>query len=364
MLIYDDILIRLFFKNNNRLNSNYLKFLNRIKKKKYQNIQNYLLNRYNDLTIGSKIIFKESLYRILKKVESRQKCPICQKYTTFNYLKENCYNDHCSKSCEMKDPKVMKKHNQSCLEKYGSVNNSQKMKQTKLQKYGNENYNNSEKRNNTNLEKYGHICSLQNTNIKEKTYKTNLKKYGNKLAQKNISIRNKIKNSNIHTCQIRYGVDNFVKSDIYQKNYKDILEKIFQTKKKNNTFNTSTTEDQSYELLKEKYPDIIRQYRSKLYPFNCDFYIPSLDLYIECQYGQFHRGRPYLGTEQDLKDIELLKEKANEIHIKTGKNKNRYDIEIETWVIRDVNKRNVVKENKLNYIEFWNINELKWWLNN
>ena len=34
-----------------------------------------------------------------------------------------------------------------------------------------------------------------------------------------------------------------------------------------------------------------------------------------------------------------------------------------TWTIRDVNKRNIAKQNNLNYIEFWNINELKEWLN-
>ena len=386
MLIHhDNILIELFFNENNKLNSNYWKFINRIKKQKYPNIKNYLLNRYSDLSIGSKTILKESLYRILRHIENRIKCPICGNSTSFNPLKETCYNDHCSRSCEMKDKKVMEKHNKSCLEKYGSINNSSKMKQTKLQKYGDENYNNSEKRNNTNLKKYGNICSLQNDNIKEKTYKTNIKKYGNKIAQKNIDIRNKIKNSNINTCRIKYGVDNimqvegiydkvkntciqkygvdnFTKSTQYKENYPNILEKVLKTKRENNTFNTSTPEDQSYELLKEKYQDIIRQYRSEVYPFNCDFYIPSLDLYIECQYGQFHHKRPYLGTEQDLKDIEILKEKANKIHLKTGKNKSRYDVEIETWTIKDVNKRNIAKQNKLNYIEFWNVNGLKKWL--
>ena len=386
LIFYDTLLIKLFFNENNKLNSNYWKFINRIKKQKYKNIQNYLLNRYNDLTIGSKTILKESLYRILQKVDIRPKCPICGKFTAFNPLKQICYNNHCSRSCEMKDKKVMEKHNKSCLEKYGSINNSSKMKQTKLQKYGDENYNNSEKRNNTNLKKYGNICSLQNDNVKEKTYKTNIKKYGNKIAQKNIDIRNKIKNSNINTCRIKYGVDNimqvegmydkvkntyiqkygvdnFTKSIQYKENYPNILEKVLKTKRKNNTFNTSTPEDQSYELLKEKYPDIIRQYRSKLYPFNCDFYIPSLDLYIECQYGQFHHGRPYLGTEQDLKDIELLKENANRIHKEKNVSRSRYDVEIDTWSIRDVKKRNIAKENKLNYIEFWNINELENWIN-
>lgn len=51
--------------------------------------------------------------------------------------------------------------------------------------------------------------------------------------------------------------------------------------KQNKSFNKSISEDQCYNLLKEIFPDIIRQYRDVRYPFNCDFYIPSNDLFIE-----------------------------------------------------------------------------------
>ena len=247
MLYHDKILIDLFFNEENKLNSNYWKFIKRIKKQKYENIKTYLLNRYDDLTISSKTILKESLYRILNHIENRIKCLTCGKFTSFNPLKENCYNDHCSRQCEMQDAEVMQKHNESCLKKYGSINNSQKCKQTKLQRYGDENYNNVEKRNNTNLEKYGNTCALQNAEIKEKTRQTNLIKYGNAIAQRNQDIRNKIKNSNINTCRIKYGVDNvmklpetynkakhtciekyevdnYLKLSEYQENYENILE--------------------------------------------------------------------------------------------------------------------------------------------
>ena len=36
---------------------------------------------------------------------------------------------------------------------------------------------------------------------------------------------------------------------------------------------------------------------------------------------------------------------------------------IYVWTDLDVRKRNIAKENNLNYIEFWNIEELKNWLN-
>ena len=34
-------------------------------------------------------------------------------------------------------------------------------------------------------------------------------------------------------------------------------------------------------------------------PFACYFYIPSLDLFIECNYRWTHGGKPYEGTEDD-----------------------------------------------------------------
>ena len=48
--------------------------------------------------------------------------------------------------------------------------------------------------------------------------------------------------------------------------------------------------------------DIIRQYKSDLYPFACDFYIPSLDLYIECNYHWTHGNKLYEGTKEGLKE--------------------------------------------------------------
>lgn len=278
MYNYDQYIINLFFNENNKLNNNYWKFIRRLKKNKYLNIQKYLLNRYNDLTINSKTILKESLYRILNNIEIRKKCPICGKYTTFNPLKKYCYNDHCSTSCEMKDKEVMKKHNDTCLKKYGSVNNFDKYKKTCIKKYGVDNPAKSkkikEKTEKTNIKKYGYKSPLQNLKVKEKTEKTNIEKYGHKFSQSNINIKEKIKNSNIKTCIERYNVENVMKlSENFNKQIK--------TKRKNNTFNISKPEEICYQLLNEKYKNIKRQYKSKLYPFNCDFYIKSLDLYIE-----------------------------------------------------------------------------------
>ena len=118
------------------------------------------------------------------------------------------------------------------------------------------------------------------------------------------------------------------------------------------SFNKSSKEDESYEILCKKWQDTKRQYKSEKYPFDCDFYIPSLDLYIECNYHWTHGGKPYEETEEDLAKVEKWK----------NKNTKYYDNAISTWTIRDVNKRKIAKENKLNWIEFFSILELNEWL--
>ena len=111
-------------------------------------------------------------------------------------------------------------------------------------------------------------------NIKKRTYKEahkfpkTLQKYTN-------------------TCMQKYGTTNFAKTqaffDNYYKNISSIKEKEYQTKKEHGTFNTSKPEENYYEYLKTIYDetDVIRQYKDKRYPFCCDFYIKSKDLFIE-----------------------------------------------------------------------------------
>ena len=59
--------------------------------------------------------------------------------------------------------------------------------------------------------------------------------------------------------------------------------KQYLTRKKNDTFNTSESEQLLYEkLLKENTnKTIYRNYKCKRYPFYCDFYIKEDDLFIE-----------------------------------------------------------------------------------
>lgn len=230
----------------------------------------------------------EVVYRIKYKIEELPKCPVCGK--EIHYKKESRpFSKYCSHKCK-----------NTCHE------HNEKIKQTCL-------------------ERYGESSALK------------VKKFRQKAKQ---------------TCLERYGVDNYGKTreHILATHSKEVNEKRNNTKRNNGTFNSSKPENLSYKLLKEKFDDVIYQYKSEVYPFICDFYIPSLKMYIECNYHWTHGFRPF--SEKDNECIKLLNK------WKEGNTK-YYNNAIITWTIRDVQKRKVAKENNLNYKEFWNINELK-----
>lgn len=134
-----------------------------------------------------------------------------------------------------------------------------------------------------------------------------------------------------------------------EENKKLCQQKISNTKRKNGTFNTSCQEDRYYAKLLEIYDtsDIIRQYSDSRYPFKCDFYIKSKDLFIECNFHWTHGGLPY--DSSDARCIEQL----NQWNI-LAKQSKYYEAAIITWTIRDVIKRNTALKNKLNYEVLYN----------
>lgn len=124
------------------------------------------------------------------------------------------------------------------------------------------------------------------------------------------------------------------------------------TEHNKNIKNGSTPEDVYYKRLKEKYgeSDIIRQYKEKRYPFHCDFYIPSEDLFIELNYHWTHGKHQF--NPKDNKDNEKLN-----IWEEKAKTSNYYKIAIEVWTKRDPLKIKTAKKNKLNYKIIWEDNQ-------
>ena len=117
-----------------------------------------------------------------------------------------------------------------------------------------------------------------------------------------------------------------------------------------NLFNTSIPEEKLNDLLVEKYGknDVFRQFISKEYPWHCDFYIKSLDIFIELQCMRTHGGHPYNSIEDQAK-LQRWQSIAN--------NGSRvYKNAIKVWTVSDSNKRKIAKENHLNYIEVFDSN--------
>lgn len=91
------------------------------------------------------------------------------------------------------------------------------------------------------------------------------------------------------------------KAEITAKRTKNInspeaIIKAKETKLKNNTAKKSIAEEEFYNklILFFDQDDVIRQYIDpQKYPFNCDFYIKSKDLFIEYQGHQTHGTKPY-----------------------------------------------------------------------
>lgn len=158
----------------------------------------------------------------------------------------------------------------------------------------------------------------------------------------------------VTTCKNKYGVANVSRLPTIK------LKKI-ETHKSNGTFNTSLEEETAYNLLCKFFGrrNVLRQYHSDLYPFNCDFYLPKLDLYIEYNGSWTHgEGICHEPFNRRKKSHKLLLLKWNKLSKKCF----YYKIAIDVWTVKDPLKRKVAKQNDLRYIEFWNLDQVKNWL--
>lgn len=205
-----------------------------------------------------------------------------------------------------------------------------------------------EKTKQTNLERYDHETwqgsvygkqKLASKEVREKTERTNYERYGAKTWS--------------NTDEGKITMSNIISSDVVQN-------KIIATKLRNGTINDSQPERDAYELLVEKFDkdDVIPQYRlDKRYPYKCDFYIKSLDLFIELNIYWMH-GYHWFDANNEA-DLEVLESwRMND--------KPSYERAIYIWTQNDPEKRKTAKKNNLNYLVFWDLNlgNFKEWLHN
>ncbi|MDP9904563.1 DUF7487 domain-containing protein [Arthrobacter bambusae] len=130
-------------------------------------------------------------------------------------------------------------------------------------------------------------------------------------------------------------------------------------KRANGSFNTSAPEDRLHGLLLDHFGthDVMRQHDSdERYPWACDFYIPSGDLFIELN-GTWTHGTHWFDADEleDLRRLAHWREKRTAF----------YKAAIEQWTVRDVAKRERAGSKGLNYAVFWGmrgIREAEAWL--
>jgi hypothetical protein len=154
----------------------------------YKNKIRYLLRisiEYYTSFLSVEISHKERLYYFINDIKEiiEHNCKVCGKETTFKKFYIG-YHDYCSIKCQS-----------NCIE----IRESRK--QTKLKKYGNENYNNREGAKETCRNKYGVENVSQYIEIKEQKKKSSQNRYGTDYTLQAKTVRDDIK----ATCNKKYG---------------------------------------------------------------------------------------------------------------------------------------------------------------
>ena len=300
----------------------------------------YLENRFPK---DEWISYSETVRRIRDKVEILPKCKICGR-KILNYA-----NAYCSRECI----------------------NSDYEKRSEAAKKGNETrakhaaedpdfYKESVKHANATKKKRAKENPNYWKDIKDRERKTRLEKlkedpdYYKKIKQKEMetrrikeqedpSYREKRHTNYVNTLHQRMKEN----PEKYRESYTNGVQKGLETRSKNGS--NSQPEEIFYKKLLELYEkdDIIRNYnKDKRYPFNCDFYIKSRDLFIELNCFWTH-GEHWFNknSKEDLNILKELKERST----KSTFCKSAIDV----WTNKDVEKRDYAKKNKLNYVTLW-----------
>ena len=167
----------------------------------------------------------------------------------------------------------------------------------------------------------------------------------------------RIRARTVATNQERYGVAYFTQLPEHRQEQSRRMSdpahqsRILSTKRENGTLSTSSSEDALYKLLcdyaNQHDMTVVRQYRDeKRYPFAVDFYIPERDLFIELNGSWSHGGHWYeADREMDQRTVQTW--------LKKGKKSKYYRVALETWIKRDVRKREAARKAQLNYVTLW-----------
>lgn len=287
-------------------------------------------------------------------------CSIYCEYHKRDKLKK--MQDTCEKNNGVKNPYQIPRVRQEAMDFYNNPDNVEKrnikIQNTKFQRCGyRNNFSSPDPKLNGRAkckELYGDEEIFRTEHFKKVTARNNIKKFGKKSYSQTDEYKNLFKdkewverreNKKSETVEARYGCK-------YTSQVKEFKDKRLNTLRKNKTFNTSMPEQRCYELLKSRFTDTINHYKDERYPFECDLYIPSKDLFIELNFFWTHYKEPFDKNNQEhLKRLDILK----------SKNTKFYRNAIYTWTDLDVRKLKTFIDNKLNYKIFYREKEFVEW---
>lgn len=251
---------------------------------------------------------------------------------------------HWKNGTPFSDPKIQEKSKQTMIDRYGCDNamknpeTVRKSMDTRMEIY--HSYApNPEKRKQTMLERHGVEYYSQSNDFKE-LWKD--KEFVAGVKEKERNTRDKKWKDYVlsGSTKVTYSQD-------------PIANKFF-----------SKGENIIYDSLLEVFgiDDVVRQYYSEKYPWKCDFYVKSLDLFIEFQGYKTHMGHPFdKNNPEDVQKLQEMNDLLDSLEV-PNKRKEFINSIVYCWSVADVVKRTKAKENRLNFLEFFCVEDCKKWL--
>lgn len=214
----------------------------------------------------------------------------------------------------------------------------------------------------TRLEKYGGEYTLSRgsclapqaratfaQNMKDEKYKKSIVDKRCETCERNYGVAFPLLSREVQmrlkaTCLKTYGVDSYSKTDAFKTKMSDSsaiwVPKMFATKKSKGNLNTSQVEKR----IARELQGFEREYVSEIYPYHSDFYDSDRNLFIEVNAHWTHGGHWYdtFSVFDTQKLIDWQEKSSTYI-----------DKAIKTWTVSDVSKRQCARDNKLNYVTFW-----------
>lgn len=319
---------------------------------KFPDIYDYILT-YTSFLTGN-VSFPERKYCILNNIKETPSCPMCGKILKFRGADVG-YGITCSNKCSVKytdthiDILTKKKRYEKSS---ASIKTSISKRTTEEKKQISDKFKEFHANMSDEAKKKRNQKISMNMKKVIKTYSVEKQK---EMILKRLNTMNNKSEEELNNIKLR--ISKTAKNTMNNKSEEEweiILDKQHESKRKNNTFNTSKYEDIIYDKLKDCFGVVLRQYKSEEYPFHCDFYIPCIDTYIEYQGMWVHNNHPF--DNKNKNDLILL----NEWKEKSKKSK-FYSIALKVWSISDVQKRQTAIDNKLNWFEFFNIEQFDKW---